>query len=131
MAGKQKLAELKKEFGFLEKEKSVLAVLLFGSSVKDSWPRDTDICIVAAGKRPSMKILKKVFNAVDVYKKKYDVYFFSELPLHLKIQVMQSHQIVFAKSEPELFELFYFYRKLWQEQKHRQEVEKEEILKLI
>ena len=120
---------LESEFSFLKK--SVLAVLVFGSAAKgEKSPRDTDICIVAP-KAESKKIMAMVYQHVDVSAKKYDVYCFEELPLYLKWEVINDHQVVWSKDQGGLYEYFYFFRKLYEDQKHRMDLSKEEIMKML
>ncbi|MEW5996766.1 MAG: nucleotidyltransferase domain-containing protein [Candidatus Micrarchaeota archaeon] len=129
MAGEKMMRALRKEFSFLKKD--ALAVLLFGSAAKgEAGARDVDICIVAPGKK-SAGIMKRVYHNVDVYGKGYDVYCFEELPLYLKWEVMDSHRVIWAEDEGSLYEYFYFFRKLQAEQRHRQEISREEILRML
>ena len=113
-----------KDFSFLKDR--VLAVLIFGSSVKEEG-RDIDVCIVA--KSDPKKILKDVFSNVDP--SKYDVWVFEELPLYMKMEVIENHEIVYCKDELELYEYFYFFRKLWKDQKRRNVVSKEELKAML
>ena len=121
---------LEEDFSFLKNE-NILAVLVFGSLAKEEkFIGDIDICIVA----PKMKckdVLKKVFGKIDVRGKNLDVYCFEELPLHLKWEVIHNHKIIWSKDEPELGEYFHFFRKLYDDQKHRMKVSKEEMLKIL
>ncbi len=124
------------DFAFLEKDENVLAVLLFGSGAKDqlSIRSDRDFCVVApeirdrAGMR---SLLKKIYVNLDVVGKRYDVWLFEELPLYMKLQVIENHKVVFCMDLPELYEYFYFYRKIWDDQKHRQEMDKEELMNVL
>jgi hypothetical protein len=120
---------VKEDFSFLEKK--VLGILLYGSTQRNEYNEksDIDICIVAPKQEPR-KILKEVFRKVDVYGKKYDVRIFEELPLYIKIEIIRNHTVVFGDIY-DLYEYFYSIRKLWDDQKHRQEVTKEEILKSL
>jgi len=116
--------DLAKDFSFL-KEK-VLAVLIFGSSVKEKG-RDLDVCIVS-GADPK-DVLKDVFVNVDT--SKYDVWIFEELPLYMKMEVIENHEIVFCRDEAELYEYFYFFRKLWKDQKRRNSLSEEDIKSIL
>lgn len=129
MAGKNLMETLRSEFSFL-KEENVLAVLLFGSLAKGELARDTDICIVAPGVG-SNKIMGEVYQNVNVASKKYDVYCFEELPLYMKWEVIHNHKVIWAKDEPELGMYFYYYRKLYDDQKHRFELSREEVMELF
>ncbi len=124
------------DFAFLEKDENVLAVLLFGSGAKDqlSTRSDRDFCVVApeirdrAGMR---SLLKKIYVNLDVVGKRYDVWLFEEFPLYMKFQVIENHKVVFCRDLPGLYEYFYFYRKIWKDQKHRQEMDKEELMNVL
>jgi len=119
MAEKAKLKKLKEEFLFL-KDKA-LGVLLYGSNVDrtNTAKSDVDICIVAPKQKPS-DILRIVHQKIDVYKKKCDLHFFEELPLYIKAEILKNHAVLVTENLPELYEYSYVYRKLWDEQKHRQ-----------
>ena len=119
-----KKEDVVKDFQFLKNE--VLAVLIFGSSV-DGEGRDADVCIVA----PEGFDVKEVFKNVDVVGKRYDVWVFEELPLYMKMEVIEKHEIVFAKDELELYEYFHQFRKLWKDQERRNTLSREEIEKIL
>ena len=106
-----------KDFEFALK-KNILALLLFGSHVKgeETERSDVDICIVAPNcDRDELwhEILRRVNTA------KYDVKIFEELPLYLKVEIM------------DLYEYFYFVRKLWKDQEYRQKLSREELLRMF
>ncbi|MEK6981816.1 MAG: DNA polymerase subunit beta [Candidatus Micrarchaeota archaeon] len=123
-----RLEKLNSDFSFLQND-FILGILLFGSSTS-SEGRDTDICIVAP-KSGSKIIMKKVYQNLDVTAKNYDVHCFEELPLFMKWQVIHNHKIIFAKDEGELYEYFYYYRKLEVDQLPRMQITKQEILGMI
>jgi predicted nucleotidyltransferase len=105
------------DFAFLEKDENVLAVLLFGSGAKGQLNNrsDRDICVVAPAIRDTgemRSLLKRIYVNLDVVGKRYDVWLFEELLLYMKLQVIENHEIVFCRDLPELYEYFYFYRKI-------------------
>lgn len=122
---------LEKDFSFL-KHKNVLAVLLFGSSAKreESKRSDIDICIVA----PScsrVELLREIYRNIDVHGKNYDVRIFEDLPLYIKAQIIENNEIIFTKDVYELYEYFYFFRKLWEDQARRQKLTKKELAEML
>lgn len=124
------------DFEFLEEDEDILAILLFGSGVSDRLhpENDLDFCVVAPKIRERgemRRVLKKIYENIDVTGKRYDVWLFKELALYMKIQVIEGHKVVFCRDLPELYEYFYFYRKIWEDQRHRQEVDKEELVKVM
>jgi len=136
--------KLKRDFSWVEDDKSILAVLLFGSKVseEDHSRSDVDLAIVVPGssnfyydcegvsdeKADSSEVLGKVFREVNTASKDYDVHVFEELPLHIQIDIIHEHQIVYTSDKYGMYEYFYNYRQLWKDQKHRNEMSKEEIL---
>ncbi len=130
MAEEKIISKLRKEFSFLKKE-NVLGVLLFGSRAKgEKGARDVDICLVAP-KEDSKRLLKRVYQKIDVRGKKYDVYCFEELPLYLKWEIIDGHKVIWSKDKGGLYEYFYYFRKLYDDQKYRMAITKEEILKTL
>lgn len=125
--------DLKRDFSFLSRREDVLAVLLFGSHAKGMQDRrsDMDICIVAPRCRDRLGLLKEVHRNLDVYGKNYDVRIFENLPIHIKIDVIESNGIIHAKDEYELYEYFYFFRKLWEDQIQRLKLTKEELARMF
>ncbi len=114
-----------RDFEFLRDR--VLAVLVFGSAVNSESYRDVDICIVAPGGLD----IKEVFEKVDVAGKGYDVWIFEDLPLYMKMEVIENHVAVFCRDILELHEYFYFYRKLWKDQRRRNVLGREELLDML
>ena len=132
----KKISRYKIDFNFLKDDTNILAILLFGSQVekKITMRSDTDICIVAPNIREvneRVSLLKKININVDVFGKRYDVWQFEELPLYIKMEIINNHEVIYCRDLPELYEYFYFLRKLWKDQKHRQELSKEELIIFI
>ena len=106
-------------------------MLIFGSGTKGKAGKksDVDICIVAPGKN-AKDLLKEVFANVDVAGKKYDVHVFEELPLYMRISIIEKHLVVFG-NKFSLGEYFYVFRKIWNDQKHRQKLTKREMMEIL
>ena len=75
-------------------------------------------------------MLREVYRNVNVAGKKYDIHVFEALPLFLKASVFKNYIVVLGDA-PEIGEYFYFYRKLWKDQEHRQRLSDEEVKKLL
>jgi uncharacterized protein len=74
------------------------------------------------------KVLRSVFRNIDTVTKKYDVHLFEELPLYMKIDIIKNHVIVLTKDKYGMYEYFHHYRKLWNDQRHRNTMSKKAIL---
>lgn len=92
-------------------KKHVLAVLHYGSSIDGTAHAysDIDLCIVA----PTIATEKKKQIGVYFASKNYDVKFFDELPIILKMEVMRCHRVLYISDECRLFEHFLFWQKIY------------------
>ena len=132
MVKEELLKQIKDDFvNVLDKEK-VLGILLFGSYANETQTNrsDVDICVVAP-EEDSFDLYSLFLEKINVVSKHYDIKFFTELPLYLKIQVIENGILVHSPNELDLYEYFYRFRKLWADQKHRQELSKDELLSLL
>ena len=128
MVERKVVEEVRADFSFLKGK--VLGVLLFGSVCRGvGGKRDIDVCIVAPGCDPR-KLLMEVFRRVNVGKKDYDVHVFEALPLYIKAEIIKNHVFLFGDFV-KLYEYLYLYRKIWNDQKRRQELTKDEFIKIL
>ncbi len=127
------IESLKKDFSFLFGSDDIRAILLYGSAeAGDETPRsDIDICIVLPSRKHMKDILNEIYRKLDVFTKKYDVRFFEELPLYIQINIIESNKIIYSKDVYELYEYFYFIRKLWNDQMMRQQVTAAEMIEIL
>ena len=126
------LEQIRKDLKILIDQFSIEGILIFGSYAKENQTNksDIDICIVAPNE-DNYQIYTFLSANLNIVAKKYDIKFFRDLPLYLKIQIIEEGIVIFSRDELDLYEYFYPYRKLWADQKHRQELSKEELLSLI
>jgi uncharacterized protein YutE (UPF0331/DUF86 family)/predicted nucleotidyltransferase len=124
---------IENDISFLFVRKDLMAVLLYGSVIKgEETPRsDIDICLVAPTCKDKAGLIREVHRNLDVFSKKYDIRFFEELPLYIQIQIIGNHEIIYMKDVYELFEYFYYFRKLWEDQASRQHVTREELAAML
>ena len=97
---------------------------------KETSRSDIDVCIVAPNE-DLHQLISFILQNVNVTSKKYDVRVFQELPLYIKIQVIENGELLYSANELDLYEYFYMYRKLWNDQKHRQEISREELISFL
>ena len=121
MVNKRLISRIKKDFSIVIKNKKILGILLYGSYAQGNTTNrsDVDVCVVAP-KEDVNQLLSFVLKNVNVNKKKYDTRLFAELPLYVQIQVIEKGILVYSHNKFDLYEYFYFYRKLWTDQKCRQ-----------
>lgn len=107
-------------------ESRVLGILLYGSQQKGTQTKrsDIDICIIAPDENP-----KKLFK--EMLPLNYDIKIFETMPLFLKMQVIEHNTILYTKDRYALYEYFYSFRKLWDDQKKRQHVTRKEALHMF
>ncbi len=131
MVKKELLDQIYNDFSYVIEKKDILGILLFGSysKSKNTNRSDIDICIVAP-KEDLHKLLSFVLQNINVEANKYDIRIFNELPLYIKIHIIEDGLLIYSSNKLELYEFFFIYRKLWDDQKHRQEISKEELLSI-
>ena len=129
MVKKELLNQIFNDFSTVIAKRDILGILLYGSFTKDKNTNksDIDICVVAPNEEKH-HLLSFVLQNINVQKKKYDVRLFYELPLYIKINVIEEGLLIYSPNKLDLYEFFYIYRKLWNDQKHRQEISKEDML---
>ncbi len=124
---------VRKDFFFLTSRKDILAILLYGSVAKgDDTPQsDIDICLISPLNKDKKSLLNEIFRKLDVFSKKYDVRFFEELPLYIQVDVIENNKIIYSRDIYELYEYFYHFRKLWEDQAMRQKITKSEMAEIL
>ena len=129
MVKKELLAQIYNDFSYVIEKKDILGILLYGSYTKSENTNrsDIDICIVAPNE-DLHQLLSFVLQNINVGANKYDIRLFNELPLYIKIHIIEDGILIYSPNELDLHEFFYIYRKLWEDQKHRQEISKEDLL---
>ena len=129
MVKKKLLNQIYNDFSYVIKNKDILGILLYGSysKSKNSNKSDIDICIVAPNEDLN-QLLSFILQNINVESKKYDIRIFNELPLYIKIHIIEDGFLIYSPNKLDLYEFFFIYRKLWDDQKHRQEISKEDLL---
>ncbi len=132
MVKKELLEQICSDFSIIIQKKEILGILLYGSYLidKETSRSDIDICIVAPNE-DIHQLISFILQNVNVTSKKYDVRVFQELPLYIKIHVIENDELLYSANELDLYEYFYLYRKLWNDQKHRQEISREELISFL
>lgn len=132
MVKEELLRQIKDDFVRILEGKKILGILLFGSIANDNETNrsDIDICVIAPKENP-FNLYSFFSERINISKKRYDIKFFTELPLYIQIQVIENGILIYSPNELELYEYFYFFRKLWAHQKHRQELTREGLFSLL
>ena len=132
MVKKKLLKQIKNDFINVLKNRKILGIMLFGSQVSEMQTNrsDIDVCVVAPEEDPH-ELFSLILERIDTSSKRYDVKFFENLPLYIKIRVIERGVVVYSPNELDLYEYFYRFRKLWADQKHRQELSREDLLSLL
>ncbi|MHA1911326.1 MAG: nucleotidyltransferase domain-containing protein [Candidatus Kariarchaeaceae archaeon] len=123
------IKQIENDLKQLMEEPEIMGIVLFGSVVKeqDHQQSDIDICVVAPEAKP-FEIFHKLlrFN-----QKPYDIKLFHNLPVHVGIEVLNHHVIIYERKEFEVSEFFYFKRRMYEDEMKRQELSSEELNKII
>ncbi len=124
MLGKMKEKNLIKESKTLFKEfeeikPKILGILIYGSFAERiaHSKSDIDVCVVAGiNEKEKLKELFSCILRIMGKNERYDIKIFEFMPLYMKAEIIENGKVIYAKSLQELYEYFYFYRKLWQGQ---------------
>ena len=129
MVKKKLLNQIYNDFSYVIKKKDILGILLYGSysKSKNTNRSDIDICVVAPNEDVH-QLLSFLLQNINVNANKYDIRIFNELPLYIKIHIIEDGLLIYSSNKLDLYEFFFIYRKLWDDQKHRQEISKEDLL---
>ncbi|MBW6470976.1 MAG: nucleotidyltransferase domain-containing protein [Methanosarcinaceae archaeon] len=107
--------EIKTDLEFLKDYE----VVVFGSyASKNANERsDIDIAVITRerDRDKCLKLWKKILGQAPPI---YDIKIFELLPLQIKMSVINNHETIFGNSV-DLSEYFYYFRKLWNDAKHR------------
>ncbi|WP_456468263.1 hypothetical protein [Archaeoglobus sp.] len=77
-----------------------------------------DICIAP---RKDLKFLRFFWS---IGASKYDIWLFEELPLYMKIEVIENHEVIYCKDESELCGYFNRFRKIREDRERRNRLSK-------
>jgi len=99
-------AALEKLKALAEKEKGILALLLFGSYARKEPYHDVDIAVIASEKADRLKILSILEGAVPEYPK-FDFSLFNDMPASMKSRVLSECIVLYSRKDFDLKELSY------------------------
>ncbi|MBU3913532.1 MAG: nucleotidyltransferase domain-containing protein [Nanoarchaeota archaeon] len=101
-----------------KKDREVLAVLLFGSSLTRQG-KDIDICLVLKEKKSNYEMTGKRIEYLKEFED-YDIQIFQQLPLYIRARILKENLILLNKNEKSLYNLAFetikeigFYKKLF------------------
>lgn len=93
--------------------------ILFGSFLEDAMRPDSDIDIgiitYNSNQNFNIEVQKELLGKFPLI---YDIRVFELFPIHIKIQIINSYEVIFGDIL-EISEYFYQYRKKWDDVKHR------------
>jgi len=87
-----------------KKDKQVIAVALFGSSLKGVG-RDVDICIFLDKKYPNLEMSKKKLNFLKEINNRFDIQIFQQLPIYIRVRILKEMRILFCRNKDLLYEI--------------------------
>lgn len=86
-----------------EKDKDILAVILFGSYVQGERHRDIDVCLVLDSQRAGKISLPR--KSLEYIKKfDLDIHLYQELPIYIQIRVLKEGEVILCRDEDALYD---------------------------
>ena len=111
--------EIKKNIEKAKKDKKIIAVALYGSSLKGKG-RDIDICIFLDKKYSNIKMSKKKLEFLKINNEDKDIQIFQQLPIYIRIRIIKDGEIIHCKNSDLLYDIafdtmkeFGFYKKIY------------------
>ena len=102
-----------------KKDKDILAVALYGSSLKGKG-RDIDLCIYLTKKKSNLEMSKKRLELLSGAGDNLDIQIFQQVPLYIKTRILKEGKVLFCRDEDALYEIafatikdFGFYKKIY------------------
>lgn len=92
-------------------------VIAYGGYVKDTSARDIDIAVITKSRNRDEN-MHLWYDLIGKFPPRYDIKIFELMPLTIKISIINNYKLIFGNGL-DISEYFYFYRKLWDDQKHR------------
>lgn len=101
--------------------------MLYGSWARgDASERsDIDICIVAPEIPDKAALWREAIS--ELRDSRYEVQIFELMSLYMKMAVIEGGVVVYSRDVPDLYEYFYPFRSIWEDQKHRQMLSRDEM----
>ncbi len=105
----------------IEKDRNVIAVILFGSSLRGKG-EDIDLCFVTIPGLNRKRLLDMRIEYSGMLGERFDVQIFELLPLYIRTRVLKEGKIIFLRDEDMLYEIafrtakdFEYFRKYYEE----------------
>jgi len=111
------IVELQDTFQFILEDDRILGLFLFGSyATYDQTPMsDVDLCFIVPNKSQIKNVYSSVMKHAINFRDEYDIRFFEEFPLHVKIQVIEKGIPLVGRDIPAIYEYFWIYRQMWED----------------
>ena len=90
-----------------KKDRSVIAITIFGSKARGEQFRDIDICIFLRSRNHNSSFLSHKKLEYTLSSPKYDTHLFDQLPLYVQREVVRDAIIVYVKNENILYDIFF------------------------
>ncbi len=94
--------DTKKTINKAKKDKKVMAVALFGSSLYRKG-RDIDLCLFLDKKYTNLEMSKKRLDYLKEVSDKIDIQIFQQLPIYIRIRIIKECKILLEKNSDFLY----------------------------
>ena len=111
------ITDLKKKFKFILEEPRILGLFLFGSQTTgdETTKSDVDLCFIVPNKSQIVEMYQWIMKHGYSFSDEYDIRFFEELPIQIKIQIIEKGIPLVARDVLDVYEYFWKYRQIWED----------------
>ncbi|RLI90080.1 MAG: nucleotidyltransferase domain-containing protein [Candidatus Altiarchaeales archaeon] len=97
-------SKIKDLIEYAKRDEDILAIILFGSFLKNNFHRDVDICLVLKRKPIQLRMSKKRLEYLTNFPG-FDIQIFQQLPLYIRIRVLREGKVIYCSNESLLYDI--------------------------
>ena len=86
-----------------EKDKDLLAVIVYGSVARNEKNEDVDVCLVLSSEKENKR---KQLEYLKDFGDDFDIHVFQELPLYIRSRVVKEGKVLLSKDKDKLHDLY-------------------------
>ena len=118
---KKRGTKLDRLLGMVKQDEEVLAVIIFGSEVRQGKTplSDVDLCLIMMPLPKPSSLTGLSYKRLEYMEdNSFDVRIFQQLPLYIRVRVLKEGRILFVRDEDQLYKLAFRTAQAFEDFKH-------------